>query len=279
MTVLAEAEQALRAFGAGRGDVDIGEAALALAAFDRPRVGLDRYRTHLTALADGVAARIGAAGVRDAALESRAAALAATIAGEHGYRGDTLTYDDIQNANLMRVVDRRRGLPVALGILYIATARRVGWTATGLAFPGHFLIRLDRGPERAILDPFDGGAMRDTADLRTLLKSVAGPDAELGPAHYAACPDRDVLLRLENNIKLRLLRAGRHEEALAVLRRMLWLAPDLPELLREAAGVAVHLGNFRTAIDMMEACLAAATDPRARHHAATMLQELRGRLN
>lgn len=279
MTIEAEAEAVLRSLGAGGGD--IGEAALALAACGRPRVGLERYRDHLAALAEGVAARAAdaAGGHRDVPLAIRTAALAETIAGEHGYRGDELTYDDLQNANLMRVVDRRRGLPVALGILYIATARRVGWPATGLALPGHFLIRLDRGPERAILDPFAGGTVRDTADLRLLLKSVAGPDAELGPRHYAACPDRDVLLRLENNIKLRLLRAGRHEEALDVIRRMLWLAPDLPELLREGAGVAAHLGNFRAAIDMMEACIAATTDARARHHAATVLQALRARLN
>ena len=31
--------------------IDIGEAALALASFDRPRVGLERYRDHLAELA------------------------------------------------------------------------------------------------------------------------------------------------------------------------------------------------------------------------------------
>ncbi len=36
---------------------------------------------------------------------------------EHRYHGDTLTCHDLQNANPMRVIDRRKGLPVALGIL------------------------------------------------------------------------------------------------------------------------------------------------------------------
>ena len=55
---------------------------------------------------------------------------------KHGYSGDELTYDDLQNANLMRVIDRRKGLPVALGILYLHAARAQGWDRSVSAFPG-----------------------------------------------------------------------------------------------------------------------------------------------
>ena len=77
--------------------------------------------------------------------EAKAAALTAVIAGAEGYCGDDETYDDLQNANLISVIDRRRGLPVALGIIYLQVARAQGWQATGLAFPGHFLISIDAG--------------------------------------------------------------------------------------------------------------------------------------
>src|ERR1700732_2641237 len=130
-------------------------AALALAAFERPRVGPARYRDHLRLLARDVGRHAGAAGH----LPARAQALNEIILLKHGYSGDELTYDDLQNANLMRVVDRRKGLPVALGILYLDAARAQGWDAVGLGFPGHFLVRLSVGPERLILDPFHGGRM------------------------------------------------------------------------------------------------------------------------
>ena len=42
---------------------------------------------------------------------------------QHGYHGDLVSYDDTQNANLMGVIDRRKGLPVALGILVVHAAR------------------------------------------------------------------------------------------------------------------------------------------------------------
>src|ERR1700758_5322003 len=204
----------------------IAEAALALASFDRPRVGFKRYRDHLRLLARDVGRHPGAAGD----LAARTRALNEIILLKNGYSGDELSYDDLQNANLMRVVDRRKGLPVALGILYIHAARAQGWDSVGLGFPGHFLVRLTDGAERLILDPFHGGRVCDAATLRELLKAMAGQEVELAPEHYAPVADRDVLLRLQNNVKSRLLQAGRHERALGTVQSMLLIAPDLPEL-------------------------------------------------
>ena len=59
----------------------------------------------------------------------------------HGYAGDTETYDDIQTL-ISCVIDRRKGLPVALGILLIHMARAQGWSITGLVPTGHFHPRL-----------------------------------------------------------------------------------------------------------------------------------------
>jgi regulator of sirC expression with transglutaminase-like and TPR domain len=267
----------LRALGAGRGEVlPIAEAALALASFERPRVGLGRYTRHLAALARDVGrhAAGGAAG-----LSEQVRALNEIILLKYGYSGDELTYDDLQNANLMRVVDRRKGLPVALGILYLHAARAQGWSCVGLGFPGHFLIRLGDGPDRVIVDPFHRGAVCDAAILRDLLKATAGPEIELTPEHYAPVADRDILLRLQNNLKSRLLHAGRYERALGVVDTMLMLAPDLAELWREAGVINARLGNMRAAVAALEQFVARAPEGSARHQAAAMLQQMKTRLN
>lgn len=253
----------------------IAEAALALASFERPRVGLARYRRHLAAIARDVGRHPGAAGAPD----ERVRALNEVILLKHGYSGDELTYDDLQNANLMRVVDRRKGLPVALGILYLHAARAQGWDSVGLAFPGHFLIRVGDGPERLIVDPFHGGTVCDAARLRDLLKATAGPAIDLAPEHYAPVADRDVLLRLQNNLKSRLIQGGRHEHALRVTETMLMLAPDLTELWREAGLLHARLGNIRAATGALEQFIARAPDGTARHQAAALLQQLKTTLN
>jgi regulator of sirC expression with transglutaminase-like and TPR domain len=253
----------------------IGEAALALASFDRPLVGLARYRQHLATLARDVGRHAGGA----AALADRARALNEIILLKHGYSGDELNYDDLQNANLIRVVDRRKGLPVALGILYLHAARAQGWDSVGLNFPGHFLIRLQDRAERLILDPFHGGRICDAAGLRDLLKTMAGREVELLPEHYAPVADRDVLLRLQNNLKSRLLQAGRHERALRVVETMLLLAPDLAELWHEAGVLNARLDNMRAAVDAFERFVALAPEGGQRYQAAAVLQQLKARMN
>ncbi|HZK90731.1 MAG TPA: transglutaminase-like domain-containing protein [Stellaceae bacterium] len=273
---LAQCERFLREVGALQSPVlPIAEAALALASFDRPRVALARYGKHLTALAQDVGRRAAGAGE----LETRATALNEIILLKHGYSGDELTYDDLQNANLMRVIDRRKGLPVALGILYLGAARAQGWDAVGLGFPGHFLIRLSDGAGRLILDPFHGGRTLDAVALRELLKAIAGQEVELAPEHYAPVADREVLLRLQNNLKSRLIQAQRHEEALRVVETMRMLSPDLAELSREAGILQAKLGNMRAAVKSIEEFIARTPEGSARHEAAIVLQQLKSKLN
>jgi regulator of sirC expression with transglutaminase-like and TPR domain len=221
-----------------------------------------------------------AAAARDAvSVGDRVAALNAVILETHRYEGDLLTYDDVQNANLMRVIDRRKGLPVALGILYIDTARAQGWEMCGLGFPGHFLVRLDVDGDRAILDPFNGGAVRDASALRDLLKAMSGSDAELTAQHYAPASDRAVLLRLQNNIKLRLIQGRQLAHALRVVDGMLLFMPDAPALWREAAMLNARLGNYRAAVAAIETFLEREPSGKARHEGAMLLQQLRAKLN
>jgi regulator of sirC expression with transglutaminase-like and TPR domain len=268
--------QFLRDLGAsGEQPFPIAEAALVLASFERPRTGPRRYREHLRALARDVGRHASASGD----LAGRARALNEIILLKHGYSGDELTYDDLQNANLMRVVDRRKGLPVALGILYMHAGRAQGWDTVGLAFPGHFLIRLSDGPERLILDPFHGGRICGAAELRELLKATAGQDSELSLEYYTPVSDRDVLLRLQNNLKARLIQAQHYERAVGVIETMQMLAPDLAELWREAGFLHTRLGNMRSAAAALEQFVLRAPEGMARHQAATMLQQLRSKLN
>ena len=266
----------LHELGAAGGNVlPIAEAALALAAFERPRVGFKRYRDHLRLLARDVGRHPGSVGD----LAARTRALNEIILLKYGYSGDELSYDDLQNANLMRVIDRRKGLPVALGILYIHSARAQGWDIAGLAFPSHFLVRLADAAGRVIVDPFHGGQICGAAELRELLKAAAGQDSELSPEHYMEVSDRDVLLRLQNNLKARLLQAQDHERTLKIIETMLMLAPDLAELWREAGMLHRHLGNLRAAGAALEQYVVRAPDGAARHQAAVILQQLRAQLN
>lgn len=264
----------LREAGAGSdSNFDPGAVALAFAARERPQTAFGRYLGHFDQMAEK------AGGLAASTAQDRVDALAQVIHGEYGYAGDRRTYDDLQNADMVRVIDRRKGLPVALGIVHMSVARRLDWSLVGLGFPGHFLLRLDHAGDRLPLDPFDGARTLSAADMRRLLKSMQGEAAELTADCYAPVSNRSVLLRLQNNIKLRRLRIGDIPGALRVAEAMLAFAPDALELLREIAMMHARLENVTDAIRCFEAYLAAEPDDALRHKAAALLQDLKNRLN
>lgn len=261
----------------GAGDrFDLAEAALSLSALSHPGVSLDPYRAHLRELTVDLADE--AKGMPPAAAD-QAEALAQVVAGRHGYHGDDETYDDLQNADLLRVIDRRRGLPVALGILYIHTGRGQGWDVVGLNFPGHFLVRVQGGDgERAILDPFNDGRTVEAHDLRDMLKSVQGQAAELTADVYQPMTDRAVLMRLMNNVKLRHMEGCRFDQALQTITDMLLLSPDDPGLWRERGLMHMRVGDLPGAVSALDEYLDRAPDGPDRERIAKVLQELRQRL-
>lgn len=255
-------------------ELDLAQMALALAALARPGSDVAPYARHLEALARAA----GEAG-RAAPPARQVAALNAVVFDQHGYRGDAETYDDVANADLMRVIDRKQGLPIALAILYLHAARGRGWAAEGVNFPGHFLVRIGAGEAALLVDPFERGAVRTQGELERLLKRMQGPEAALAQEHLAVADNRDMLLRLQNNIKIRCLKQEDHAGGLAAVERMALVAPALPGIWYEAATLNAELGQLQRA----RVCLAAVVrlDPGGRRgrEATTMLAELEKRLN
>jgi len=276
-----EATHVLRQYaGCTDSEIDLAEAALVLASRARPGVSLNRYRNHLAELVQSVGSAFESLPEGPSRHQD---ALASVIHDNVGYEGDRQTYDDLQNANLMRVIDRRKGLPIALGILYLHCGRALGWDICGLNFPGHFLIRLDtrfgEDARRTLIDPFNGGGEVTVAELRDLLKATHGEEAELSPGHYAEAGNRDILIRLQNNRKIRLLKADKIAEGLAAVEDMLLFAPGEAGLWHEAGLLNAHQGNLRAALIAFDHCYDLTTNPAERAQIADLISEIRGRLN
>jgi regulator of sirC expression with transglutaminase-like and TPR domain len=263
--------------------IDVAETALVLASFDHPASDLQIYREHLKAVGEAVhdAAVAAEVDIENPSPEEMAQILAKVLADEFRYNGDEDTYDDLDNANLMRVIERRRGLPVTLGILYISAARAQGWSAAGLNFPGHFLIRLEsRDGRRMIIDPFHSGRLMETQTLRELLKLVRqDAAAELESAHYKPVSNREVLIRLQNNVKTRRMELNEVAGALEALTTMQMLDPGNASLWREAGVMHMRLGHLKHAVESFEGFVARAPDGPDRRKIGQVVQELRERLH
>ena len=263
---------------AGQADdaaIPLADTALILAALDHTGIDLAPYRAHLDQLAGD--ARTAFTSLRRGMNENDAGArvLADTIGGRHGYVGDNATFDDPQNADLVRVIDRRRGLPVSLGIIYIDIAHRLGITAQGLNTPGHFLLSLGQSDHAKILDPFNGGVVLSAEELRPLPPVPDDETAEYGPVER-----RDVLLRLLNNIRTRALAGKDMVRALTIAERMVLIAPRRPELWLDLAHANEGVGKMNGAIRAAQSCVSLAGAQSAIGREATfVVQNLKRMIN
>lgn len=268
-------------------EIDLAGAAVQLARIDAPGADWQAALAHLSELARGAVDL--ARSMTSTDLPARAGALAGLITGRHRYAGDTENYESAANANLIEVIERRRGLPVSLGILWLHCTRAAGWGAHGIDFPGHFLLALEgmstkkrnRPAEQlqTVLDVFAGGVPLDSRDLRGLLKRIEGPDAELRPGVLQPMSSRSVLLRLQNNIKGRRQQAGDLPGALACIENMLRLAPDAAVLWREAAQLHTALDHVASALRCYGKFLELVPQGDAAQRTQTAMNALRSRLN
>jgi regulator of sirC expression with transglutaminase-like and TPR domain len=212
-----EAENALGELGQVADDrFPLFEAALVCALHEDPNRDPDQAR----GLMDDAAERLSERLKR----ESPEEALAETMAGDLRLNGDVMTFEDPANADLIAVLERRRGLPVALSVLYLDAARRTGLMVQGVDFPGHFLLRIETEEGPLAMDPFSEGRVVLPSELiRRALRTGLTPDvADRLDILMAPVKDRAVVQRLENNIYARATRAGDHARAeRSALRRAL----------------------------------------------------------
>ena len=252
-------------------DIVLDEAALSLALLDHPGMDLAAYQKLFAA----VAARLAIVGSHATTARERAVALSRVLGDEFGFVGDRETYDDPANADLIRVIDRRRGLPVSLSILYVAASRRLGWTANVLDVPGHVLVLVGEEEAPVIVDPFRSGVSVRREQLTAMLAAMSsGPAAAV--RHVAAMPNRAILVRLLLNQATRAEQAGKGRRALELYGRMTVMAPAYGPAWWERARLELVHGDIAAARGSLTAMLEITREPELRRRVAKTLETLVG---
>jgi regulator of sirC expression with transglutaminase-like and TPR domain len=190
-----EAERVLKDAGAAAdGEFPLLDAAIACAIHEDPSRDPQLARD------------LGAAGVERLAQrlkqESAEEALAEAMAGDLRLAGDLFSYEDPDNADIIAVSERRKGLAVALGVFYLHAARKCSLTVQGVDFPGHFLLRIETDEGPLALDPFSEGRVVLPSELtrRALHAGLTPNVADRLDRLRAPVSDRAVLMRLQNTI-------------------------------------------------------------------------------
>ncbi|MFN0135803.1 MAG: SirB1 family protein [Phycisphaerae bacterium] len=205
-------------------------AALHLARDVYPELNLFSYLSRL----DAFAADVLAARPKHTAV-ARYLAMREVLIEQHKLCGNGDDYYDPQNSYLNRVLDRRKGIPLSLGVVWIEVARRLEWPVQGVSFPGHFLLRFDDLNQTILVDPFFEGRSLDRDDCQKLLDRQFDGKIKLSDDLLEPADNRAILTRMLQNLRAVYSGGGDRVRLVTVLKRLLAIDPSNINLRQELA--------------------------------------------
>ena len=171
------------------GDIDLEDGAFTLAKFAYPALDLPAYTARLDQMAFELAPHI--------APDDHPIHII-RILNDHlfeklGFHG--LPHFEPEDSFVNRVMDRKRGLPVALSAIYLFLARRLDLPIVGVSMPAHFILKFKGDTDQEILiDPFNRGRIL----TRNECAEKIGED--LTDKHLPEVSDRAILVRMITNL-------------------------------------------------------------------------------
>jgi regulator of sirC expression with transglutaminase-like and TPR domain len=248
--------------------IDLARAALLIARIEYPTLEPAPSLDVLDRFGERAAVRVASStSVRD-----RVAILNSFLFVEERFSGNLERYADFRNSLLNVVLGRRLGIPITLALVYMEVARRAGIEVRGVAFPGHFLLRVALGVREQfsaealrlpmaralpalIIDPFNGGAEMDAAACQRLLGSHLGELGDELPFDRALlnpCSPRQMLARMLNNLKRTYVEMRSFPQAKAATDLLLAIDPMLHVERRDRGLLAYHLDDYASALRDLE---------------------------
>jgi regulator of sirC expression with transglutaminase-like and TPR domain len=171
----------------------------------------------------------------------KARLLSRVLSEELGFGGDEDDYYDPRNVLLGPLLERRKGMPILLSILWMEVGRRAGIPVAGIGLPGHFIVRVGP-PPGTLADPFAGGVPLTVDDCRRKVKALAGGRVPWRAEYLRQMELPAILERVLRNLSGCRERTGDEAGRFRAVTFLSALRPDEPENLVSRAELAEELG-------------------------------------
>lgn len=197
-----------------------------------------------------------------------------------GFGGNVNDYYDPDNSYLSAVLRTRRGIPISLAVLWLELAVGLGLNARGVAFPGHFMVKVNLPKGQVVIDPFSGQSLSREELAERLepfrLQGLVGEEFEVPMGLYlqSASP-REIISRMLRNLQE--IHKGQEDwlRLIAVQDRLIVLEPEAWADYRDRGLARATLGDSAAAVEDLQIYLAHAEDAFDTDAIAERIAELR----
>jgi len=223
--------------------VPLDRAALELATIEFPELEIDVFLALLDSYAYELQGRLngsenGADYVREANRY---------LFDELGFSGNAPDYYNPRNSCLNEVLTARVGIPITLSLVYIEIGRRLGMPVRGIGLPGHFIVSYDDGLYCTYIDPFHRGRQLEQEQCFELAREASGLVLEPDPELLRPVENRQILLRMINNLHRAYLSRGYIGKAIEVIDLLIRVNPGSASEYRHRGALHVQNGNMTAA--------------------------------
>ena len=259
-------------------EIQLAAGALLIAQSEYRELNIEGYLHQLDEMAETVRERI-----QETTLpEQHIAELNRYLFEEKGFTGNTDNYYALGNNFLNFVLDKKTGIPITLGVVYIEVGRRAGLPLVGVNFPGHFLVKYQREHLDILLDVFENGSFMCEDTLEAKLRDALGDSASLESSMLAEATDKEILARILRNLTRAYSLLEHYDKALIAAERITWLLPNTPADYRLLGYLHYKNHTYSEGIAAFETYLRLTEAPRdamAVERNIQHLQKLLSRLN
>ena len=206
-----------------------------------------------------------------------------------GFSGNVNNFYDPDNSYPHVVLRTRRGIPISLAVLWLELAQGLNLNARGVAFPGHFMVKVNLPKGQVVIDPFTGQSLsredlserllpyKHLAELPEFDKEEADKeeaDIPLGLYLQSAKP-RDIIIRMLHNLKEVHKTAEDWQRMIPVQDRQIALNSEAWSEYRDRGLAFAELGKATAAVRDFDVYLLNVTDAPDVKAIALRAQELR----
>lgn len=222
-----------------RHDVNLDVAALEVAMIEYPEITPDPFVEILDSYAVELSEHLSS----HADAEEFIDVAGAYMFDELGFTGNQEDYYNPRNSCLNEVVTARIGNPIALSVVYMEIARRLARPVHGIALPGHFFVKYEEGDFKAYIDVFHGGRIVSETECFELASSIVSVPVN-DPTYLAPVENRQVIVRMLNNLRAIYLRNREYNKAFEVLSLLLEATPNSGDCYLQRGVVNIELRKF-----------------------------------
>lgn len=153
----------------------------------------------------------------------------------HKFTGDTENYHHSKNSFLSSVLERKKGNPISLAVVYCIIAQRLNIPIYGVNLPQHFILgyvkdlewppllrfndeSLSRGSQYNeilfYINPFNNGLIFNQENILKFLKQLK---LEVKEDYFKICENRDIIIRILRNLEVSFSKENNHSKKDQVL--------------------------------------------------------------